>query len=36
MIIYDFKYEKVLGTGVFKGINEFGHAIIEGNEKPFV
>ncbi len=36
VLIYDFKYEKLLGEGVFKGINEFGHAMLEDSEKPFV
>ena len=27
--IFDLKLEKIIDTGIFKGINQYGHALIE-------
>ena len=35
VMIYDNKYEKILGEGKFEGINEYGHGSLEGSDKPF-
>ena len=32
--IYDIGLKNVEHEGIFKGINEYGHAILENNEKP--
>lgn len=31
--IMDEKYEKVLGEGVFEGVNQYGHAKLKGSDK---
>jgi hypothetical protein len=34
--IYDFDLENITHQGVFTGINEYGHAILEGQTDPII